>query len=165
MNAKTMKITERTAKDYASPPRMTYVYHCDAVTGECIKTEMLGGTEEEFKELEEYVSRQNKREWLRDITIFAIIFVPASIAGGKRLGNQAYNECKVLITGGWPNHPASKMWRGYEPALAIYALSLLKELKLRGRDYPKWFDFYNEILAPIRTQIHMPPWLGGAFLS
>jgi hypothetical protein len=64
------------------------------------------------------------------------------------------------FTGGWPNHPASKMWRGYEPALAIYALSLLKELKLRGRDYPKWFDFYNEILAPIRTQIHMPPWLG-----
>lgn len=38
----------------------------------------------------------------------------------KRLGNQVYRECLTLIRGGWPNHPASRMWRGYECALACY---------------------------------------------
>lgn len=78
----------------------------------------------------------------------------------RRLGNQAYNECKVLITGGWPNHPASKMWRGYEGALAYYALALLEELSARGRRYDRWIQFYNDIADGCAEPADMPPWLG-----
>lgn len=75
----------------------------------------------------------------------------------KRLGNQAYNECRVLINGGWQNHPASKMWRGYEPALATYALRCLEELTRRGRHYPHHYEFFY---GHLKDEIIMPSWLG-----
>jgi hypothetical protein len=84
----------------------------------------------------------------------------ARVLDDKRLGNQAYNECKVLITGGWPNHPASKMWSGYRCALAYYALALLEELSKRGRHYEKWINFYNDIADGCCNEGDMPPWLG-----
>lgn len=52
-----------------------------------------------------------------------------------RLGNQIYREGLTLIRGGWSHHPASKMWKGYEHALALYCLEGLHELKRRGRIY------------------------------
>jgi len=54
----------------------------------------------------------------------------------SRLGNQIYRECLTLIKGGWPNHPASKIWANHKKALALYSLAGLAELKNRGRDYP-----------------------------
>jgi len=53
----------------------------------------------------------------------------------SRLGNQVYREGMTLIRGGWPNHPASRMWKGYKTALACYLLSGLEELSQRGRYY------------------------------
>lgn len=64
----------------------------------------------------------------------------------KRLGNQIYRECKTLINGGWPYHPASKMWSGYKPALAVYALYGLEELACRGRFYPHHVDYFKSFL-------------------
>jgi hypothetical protein len=64
----------------------------------------------------------------------------------KRLGNQIYREAFTLIKGGWPNHPASKIWFPHKNALSKYCLFGLEELKKRGRNYPKWFKFYNECL-------------------
>ncbi len=78
----------------------------------------------------------------------------------KRLGNQVYRECKVLITGGWPNHPASKMWRGYEGALAKYAIYGLQELWRRGRKYPHHIEFFEQFIND-----KYPPWLGGPIHS
>ncbi len=75
----------------------------------------------------------------------------------SRLGNQIYREAKTLITGGWPNHPASKMWRGYEVALAKYCLHGLEELTHRGRHYPRWIDFYKRYLI---SSVKLPPWFG-----
>jgi len=75
----------------------------------------------------------------------------------SRLGNQIYREAKTLITGGWKNHPASKMWRNYKPALAQYCLYGLEELTSRGRHYPKWIEFYKEYLT---EKITLPPWFG-----
>ncbi|MCK9459640.1 MAG: hypothetical protein M0R80_08380 [Proteobacteria bacterium] len=75
----------------------------------------------------------------------------------SRLGNQVYREAKTLITGGWPNHPASKMWSGYEPALAQYCLYGLEELASRGRYYPHWIEFYKKYL---RSKIELPFWFG-----
>ena len=63
----------------------------------------------------------------------------------KRLGNQIYREAKTLISGGWPNHPAAKIWKGYEHALADYCLLGLEELTRRGRDYVRWYKFFGDI--------------------
>ena len=80
-----------------------------------------------------------------------------------RLGNQVYREGLTLIRGGWPNHPASKMWRGYECSLAHYCLRGAQEMA--SRDYWKvevvlrWCVYFqNEIDNYPDTGD--PPWLG-----
>lgn len=84
-----------------------------------------------------------------------------------RLGNQR-REAKQLILAltipgrGWANHPAAKMWRGHERALACYGLTICREWIGRG---------YNDSLAPWFTwQIDLmdgaltpPSWLDDAF--
>lgn len=81
----------------------------------------------------------------------------AKVLDSSRLGNQAYNECRVLINGGWLNHPASKMWQGYDSALARYAIALLKELESRtGQWYGDHIAYYNAFIDSDAS----PPWLG-----
>ena len=74
-----------------------------------------------------------------------------------RLGNQVWREAKTLLNGGWKHHPASKMWRGYDDALAFYMLEGLRVLACRGQRYP-------HLAEPLRkyniTNPDMPPWLG-----
>lgn len=74
----------------------------------------------------------------------------------NRLGNQAYRECKTLINGGWPHHPAAKMWKGYRSALARYALACFEELTARGKHYPKHVRFFSRLVVDDR----LPTWLG-----
>lgn len=78
---------------------------------------------------------------------FPYLDLKASVSclDSKRLGNQVYREGLTLIRGGWPNHPASKIWENHKHALAKYCLFGLDELKRRGRDYPhhrKTFEDY-----------------------
>lgn len=75
----------------------------------------------------------------------------------KRLGNQVYRECLTIIRGGWLNHPVSKMWRGYECALARYALAGLEELSRRGRHYPHHISTFT---AYLDADNQTPPWFG-----
>lgn len=56
--------------------------------------------------------------------------VDASIAtlDYRRLGKQRVEALQVLrtlagITDGWRNHPAVRMWRGHERALAVYGIA------------------------------------------
>lgn len=91
----------------------------------------------------------------------------AYVLDHTRLGNQAYRECVTLIRGKWPNHPASKMWRGYEYSLAEYALALLSELRIRGRPYPKWEDYFKarrDFFALLDPKGTIPHWLGDPLL-
>lgn len=74
----------------------------------------------------------------------------------KRLGNQVYREGLTLLRGGWPNHPASKMWRGYEAALAQYIFIGLRVLQQRGLFYPHHFAE----VEPYLKKIKYPKWLG-----
>lgn len=74
----------------------------------------------------------------------------------SRLGNQAYRECKTLISGGWNNHPAAKMWKGYESALARYALACFAELASRGKHYPTHVQYFTQFVVDDR----LPPWFG-----
>ena len=62
----------------------------------------------------------------------------------RRLGKQrveAYQILNVLSGKGkknkngtvaWSNHPAVKMWKGYEKALALYGYTMCLEWKYRG---------------------------------
>jgi hypothetical protein len=77
----------------------------------------------------------------------------------SRLGNQVYREGKTLIQGGWPNHPASKMWRGYEYTLAKYCMAGVLELSDRGRFYLHHWTFFVDKQAEF-DNIGDPPWLG-----
>ena len=89
----------------------------------------------------------------------------------KRLGKQRVEAWQILNIlrgvdnegnprkpGGWANHPAVKMWRGYETALAGYGILCCEAWIERG---------YNDSLLPrfeaVREgqlqQIEWPPWL------
>ena len=68
-----------------------------------------------------------------------------SCLDSSRLGNQIYREAKTIISGGWPNHPAAKIWRNHRGALATYCLHGLAELRKRGKPYPRWEEFFFEI--------------------
>ena len=70
-------------------------------------------------------------------------------------------EAKTLLnillrrtrTGGWVNHPAKLMWRGYENALMIYYNECVKEWTARGFRNRMKFEL-------VRGQVVYPPWLG-----
>lgn len=93
------------------------------------------------------------------------VFLPtadlASVAmlDPARLGNQIYREAKTLITGGWPNHPAAKLWAGHRRALADYCLLGLEELTRRGRHYERWYQFFGEIYLHT-PDTGLPPIIG-----
>jgi hypothetical protein len=82
----------------------------------------------------------------------------------KRLANQVNEALVILRTltgyygpgGGWANHPAVKMWRGYEPYLDMYRTFCMIECNRRGinRNFAEAPDVGRIVVAP--------PWMGGA---
>lgn len=81
----------------------------------------------------------------------------------KRLGNQIYREGMTLLRGGWPNHPASKIWRDYPDALVNYLLCGVKELRWRGHNYtdrPWCIELQDRWDNREDDEIKYPPWLG-----
>lgn len=57
----------------------------------------------------------------------------------------------------WYNHPAVRMWKGYEAALNEYARVICVEWRRRG-----YKDTVLEKLAPDAIAFFYPPWLGDA---
>lgn len=92
----------------------------------------------------------------------------AMVLDRMRLGKQRV-ECKQILNalrtgptkGGrktpWYNHPATKMWKGHETALAAYALVICAEWKARGYK-DSLSDFFYEAIGS--EQIVFPKWLG-----
>lgn len=86
----------------------------------------------------------------------------AVVLDTKRLGKQRVETFQLLranldITTGWRNHPAAKMWRGYESGLIAYGVAICNEWI--GRGYQD--TCLMKILAfgtPEAT--NMPPWWG-----
>jgi hypothetical protein len=79
----------------------------------------------------------------------------------RRLGKQrveSYQILNVLLgrteTKGWVNHPATKMWRGYEEALKLYQNITITEWISRGYNNNMLF----EIVDPVK--LVFPFWLG-----
>ena len=75
----------------------------------------------------------------------------------RRLGKQRV-ECKQILNainrgkGGWSNHPATRMWKGYQNGLTFYMNSCIKEWIRRG---------YNNTMDIVEVKnIIMPNWFG-----
>jgi len=83
----------------------------------------------------------------------------------KRLGKQRVETYQILnaLDGkskGWVNHPATKIWRGYEGALCVYGMTMCREWIERG---------YKDSLLPIFRDrfltiefFELPPIIGDA---
>lgn len=76
----------------------------------------------------------------------------------RRLGKQRVEAMQILNAlkdpnYGWQNHPAVKMWRGYEGALKAYMNICIKEWLRRG--YKN-----NMELARVPKSVKYPPWFG-----
>jgi len=61
----------------------------------------------------------------------------AAVLDYRRLGKQRVEALQILrtllgVNDGWRHHPAVKMWKGYEVALADYAIVMCDEWKRRG---------------------------------
>jgi Pyrimidine dimer DNA glycosylase len=86
----------------------------------------------------------------------------AEVLDNKRLGKQRVETLQILKalllpTYGWKNHPATKMWRGFEGALTLYGITICDEWRRRGfKD--TLFDKFGE--ESRRHQIITPPWFG-----
>jgi hypothetical protein len=71
----------------------------------------------------------------------------ASCLDMRRLGKQRVETKQILIAlsnpnYGWHNHPAVKMWKGYESTLAYYGYTMCYEWRLQGYNDEQldWFD-------------------------
>jgi len=88
----------------------------------------------------------------------------AKVLDRQRLGKQRV-ECQQILQAlaggtGWSNHPATKMWRGHERALAIYGLSMTTEWVKRG-----YKDTRRPVLIELaksfsHTSVIEPAWWG-----
>lgn len=109
----------------------------------------------------------------------------ARVLDRMRLGKQrveTYQVMKVLCgltTGGWVNHPAVRMWRGYEAKLLEYQTAVCRVwLSLGYKDtcwdktHDTWLaggrpgieteEVYSagRLVARVDTGVTSPPWLG-----
>lgn len=89
----------------------------------------------------------------------------------QRLGKQRV-ECKQILNallngGGWSNHPATKMWAGYEHSLVQYAIAICTEWRARGYN-DSLLEYFNNADTTLRQTsdtykasiARTPPWLG-----
>jgi hypothetical protein len=86
----------------------------------------------------------------------------AAVLDYKRLGKQRVETWQILnaLQGkskGWVNHPATRMWRGYEEALACYGDAICFEWIRRGYQDTLLPRFHSLIThnAPV-----LPSWFG-----
>jgi hypothetical protein len=96
----------------------------------------------------------------------------ARILDDRRLGKQRVEVLQILnamhrTSGGWVNHPATRMWRGFEPALVAYGLAIIDEWTRSGRADTVRDKILPHLHGePLRTQRQLaeldllPPWLG-----
>lgn len=75
----------------------------------------------------------------------------------RRLGKQRVEAQQILntlsgLSSGWKNHPATKMWEGYEEALKLYINAAITEWKFRG---------YKNTMQLHRIEKYIiPVWMG-----
>lgn len=95
----------------------------------------------------------------------------AAALDDRRLGKQRVETFQVLraLTWpeyGWKNHPVTRMWRGFVPALVAYGLACVDEWRARGRadaTRAALVEFTGGV-EPDWDELHdrgeVPPWVG-----
>lgn len=86
----------------------------------------------------------------------------------QRLGKQRIEALQILralkgITKGWRNHPAAKMWEGFEPQLAFYGVAACDEWIDRGYNdttRPRFFDTEPQVEEFALSPLEWPGWMG-----
>lgn len=91
----------------------------------------------------------------------------AEVLDSPRLGKQRVETLQILRAlvlpdYGWQNHPATRMWMGYVPALVSYGLAMTDGWTGRG-----FADTVREQLVEFAPEadggkVRLPPWLGEA---
>lgn len=81
----------------------------------------------------------------------------------RRLGKQRVEVLQLLRAliygaGGWRNHPAARMWRGHEGALALYGMDCCMEWVRRG--YRDTCFGKIDAMFPDGFAAPLPPWFG-----
>jgi len=84
----------------------------------------------------------------------------AMVLDRQRLGKQRVETLQILnalmgLSDGWRNHPATRMWAGYEGALWFYGQTMIGEWVARG--------YQNNMVLPGSfkpADITFPAWLG-----
>lgn len=81
----------------------------------------------------------------------------ARILDYRRLGKQRLEAKQIHETlkngGGWKNHPAVRMWRGYEAALRAYYNAVVTEWVCRG--YKNTMPLFS-----VGARFSLPHWFG-----
>jgi hypothetical protein len=96
----------------------------------------------------------------------------AEVLDNKRLGKQR-SECKIILKTllgtykkegrkGWPHHPATKMWAGYEKSLWWYTWNVCLVWRSRGYDdtVADWLESIKSEMPRHPVPSEEPPWFG-----
>jgi hypothetical protein len=83
----------------------------------------------------------------------------------RRLGKQRVETFQIIRalngeTRGWRNHPAARMWDGYEDGLALYGLRMCQEWKRRGYKDTMTERFREMLTGKNLEEIALPSWIG-----
>ena len=83
----------------------------------------------------------------------------------RRLGKQRVETFQIIRalngeTRGWRNHPAARMWDGYEDGLALYGLRMCQEWKRRGSKDTMTERFREMLTGKNLEEIALPSWIG-----
>jgi hypothetical protein len=90
----------------------------------------------------------------------------AEVLDGKRLWKQRVETMQILqtlsgISQGWKNHPAVKMWKGFENFLLDYQAAIITEGLSRGyKDNVCWDKSVAAYALVDNIQNIKPHWLG-----
>jgi hypothetical protein len=95
----------------------------------------------------------------------------AQVLDNKRLGKQRVEAIQIanILLGrtnrkGWRNHPAVKMWRGYETFLVkVYLKEIMDEWTGRGFKNTKCQQHYEELCTLVDNKLQRPSWLNSRF--
>lgn len=82
----------------------------------------------------------------------------------RRLGKQRVEAMQILNAlrkgGAWSKHPATLMWKGYEPLLVLYGLQCCKEWINRGYKDTLYGWFKSQFQPGDLLEAKIPPWFG-----
>jgi hypothetical protein len=91
----------------------------------------------------------------------------AEILDARRLGKQRVEALQILQalsaeTSGWRNHPAVRMWKGYEGSLADYGIAICRVWKNRGHE-DNCCGKLEDYLKKYNYVFEHPHWLGNPY--